>query len=473
MTASSPSKVPNSPTRTMTPEAYERVHTAVTEAVRTIATPAEMLTAEAEYVLRTIEERNIRFVRLWFTDVLGFLKAFTITSQELEGALRDGMGFDGSSIEGFSRIQESDMIAVPDPSTFQIIPWKTEQPAARMFCDIYEPDGSPFDGDPRGVLKRQLQRAADLGYTFYVGPELEYFYFTSLADPQFLDQGGYFDETPLDVATDYRKRTVQYLESMGIPVEYVHHEVAPSQHEIDLRYTDALTMADSVMAYRLTVKEVAHEFGIYATFMPKPVAGVNGSGMHTHQSLFEGDRNAFFDAGDAYHLSPTAKAYIAGALRYAPEITLVTNQWVNSYKRLVPGLRGAGLRVLGPAQPFRAGACSPVQAGQGGGDADRVPLARPGVQPVPGVRGHAGGRAGGHLRGAGAAPGGLQQHLRDDRGRAGGGRDRLSSRGSARRDHAGGAVRGPPGGARGPRPRVPDPEQAGGVGQLQVLREPV
>ena len=204
------------------------------------------------------------------------------------------------------------MIAVPDPSTFQIIPWKTEQPAARMFCDIYEPDGSPFDGDPRGVLKRQLQRAADLGYTFYVGPELEYFYFTSLADPQFLDQGGYFDETPLDVATDYRKRTVQYLESMGIPVEYVHHEVAPSQHEIDLRYTDALTMADSVMAYRLTVKEVAHEFGIYATFMPKPVAGVNGSGMHTHQSLFEGDRNAFFDAGDAYHLSPTAKAYIAG-----------------------------------------------------------------------------------------------------------------------------------------------------------------
>ena len=266
-----------------------------------------MLTAEAEYVLRTIEERNIRFVRLWFTDVLGFLKAFTITSQELEGAFRDGMGFDGSSIEGFSRIQESDMIAVPDPSTFQIIPWKTEQPAARMFCDIYEPDGTPFDGDPRGVLKRQLDRAADLGFTFYVGPELEYFYFRSLEDPAFLDQGGYFDETPLDVATDYRKRTVQYLESMGIPVEYVHHEVAPSQHEIDLRYTDALTMADNVMAYRLTVKEVAHEFGIYATFMPKPVAGVNGSGMHTHQSLFEGDRNAFFDAADEYHLSLTAK----------------------------------------------------------------------------------------------------------------------------------------------------------------------
>jgi glutamine synthetase len=295
------------------------------------------LTAEAEYVLRTVEERGIRFIRLWFTDVLGFLKSFTITSQELEGAFAEGMGFDGSSIEGFSRIQESDMVAMPDAATFQVIPWPSEATVARIFCDIYNPDGTPFDGDPRGVLKRQLARAADLGYTFYVGPELEYFYFKAVDDPTFLDQGGYFDETPLDVATDYRKRTVQYLEAMGIPVEYVHHEVAPSQHEIDLRYTDALTMADNVMAYRLTVKEVAQEFGIYATFMPKPVAGVNGSGMHTHQSLFEGDRNAFFEAGDEYHLSKTAKAYIAGLLKYAPEITLVTNQWVNSYKRLVPG----------------------------------------------------------------------------------------------------------------------------------------
>jgi glutamine synthetase len=295
------------------------------------------LSAEAEYVLRTVEERGIRFVRLWFTDVLGFLKSFTITSQELEGALLEGMGFDGSSVDGYSRIQESDMVALPDPSTFQAIPWQTEHTVGRMFCDILEPDGTPFAGDPRGVLKRQLARAADLGFTFYVGPELEYFYFRSVEDPSFLDQGGYFDETPLDVATDYRKRTVQYLEAMGIPVEYVHHEVAPSQHEIDLRYTDALTMADQVMTYRLTVKEVAQEFGIYATFMPKPVAGVNGSGMHTHQSLFEGDRNAFFDATDEYHLSKTAKGYIAGLLRHAPEITLVTNQWVNSYKRLVPG----------------------------------------------------------------------------------------------------------------------------------------
>ena len=293
--------------------------------------------AEAEYVLRAVEERGIRFVRLWFTDVLGFLKSFTITSQELEGAFAEGMGFDGSSIEGFSRIQESDMVAHPDPSTFQLIPWRAEAQVARMFCDIQNPDGSAFDGDPRGVLKRQLQRAADLGFTFYVGPELEYFYFRSVDDPSFLDQGGYFDETPLDVATDWRKRTVAYLEAMGIPVEYVHHEVAPSQHEIDLRYTDALTMADNVMTYRLTVKEVAQEFGIYATFMPKPVMGVNGSGMHTHQSLFAGDRNAFFEEGDEYYLSKVGKHYIAGLLAHAPELTLLTNQWVNSYKRLVPG----------------------------------------------------------------------------------------------------------------------------------------
>jgi glutamine synthetase len=295
------------------------------------------LSDEAEYVLRTVEERGIKFIRLWFTDVLGFLKSFTITPQELEGAFLEGMGFDGSSIEGYSRIQESDMVARPDPSTFQIIPWRSEAQVARMFCNVFDPDGTAFDADPRFVLKRQLDRAAALGFTFYVGPELEYFYFRNAEGTEFLDRGGYFDLTPLDVATDYRKRTVTYLESMGIPVEYVHHEVAPSQHEIDLRYADALTMADNVMTYRLTVKEAAQEFGVYATFMPKPVAGVNGSGMHTHQSLFEGDRNAFFDATDEHHLSKTGRAYIAGILRHAREITLVTNQWVNSYKRLVPG----------------------------------------------------------------------------------------------------------------------------------------
>jgi glutamine synthetase len=295
------------------------------------------LSKDAEFVLRTVEERGIRFIRLWFTDVLGTLKSFAITPQELEGAFAEGMGFDGSAIEGFSRIQESDMVAFPDPSTFQIIPWKSEAQVARMFCDIHDPDGTPFDGDPRHVLKRQLAKAAELGFTFYTGPELEYFYFRNSEGTEFLDRGSYFDLTPLDVATDYRKRTVFYLESMGIPVEYVHHEVAPSQHEIDQRYTDALSMADNVMTYRLTVKEAAQEFGVYATFMPKPVAGVNGSGMHTHQSLFEGDRNAFFDATDEHHLSKTGKSYIAGILRHAREITLVTNQWVNSYKRLVPG----------------------------------------------------------------------------------------------------------------------------------------
>src|SRR5919201_1486800 len=293
--------------------------------------------AEAEYVLRTVEERGIRFVRLWFADVLGFLKSFTITSQELEGAFSEGMGFDGSSIEGFSRIQESDMIAIPDPGTFQLIPWKTEEPSARMFCDVFNPDGRAFDGDPRAVLKRQLARAADLGFTFYVGPELEYFYFRNSEGTEFLDRGSYFDLTPLDVATDYRKRTVEYLESMGIPVEYVHHEVAPSQHEIDLRYADALTMADSVMTFRSIVKEVAQEEGVYATFMPKPVAGVDGSGMHTHMSLYEDERNVFYDPDDEAKLSKVGRAFVAGLLRHAREICAVTNQWVNSYKRLVPG----------------------------------------------------------------------------------------------------------------------------------------
>ncbi|HYT79670.1 MAG TPA: glutamine synthetase family protein, partial [Actinomycetota bacterium] len=246
------------------------------------------LSNEAEFVLRTVEERGIKFIRLWFTDVLGFLKSITITAQELEPVLTEGEGFDGSAIEGFARIQEADMVAMPDPSTFQIIPWSSESQVARMFCDIYDPDGTPFEGDPRQVLKRQLARASDMGFAFHIGPELEYFYFKAADGTEFLDQGSYFDLTPLDVATDLRKRTVEYLEAVGIPVESSHHEVAPSQHEIDLRYSDALSMADNIMTYRLTVKEAAHEYGVYATFMPKPVAGVDGSGMHTHQSLFEG-----------------------------------------------------------------------------------------------------------------------------------------------------------------------------------------
>ena len=296
--------------------------------------------AEAqEYVLKTAKEQNVKFIRLWFTDILGFLKSFAITVEELEGALQEGMGFDGSSIEGFARIDESDMIALPDPDTFRMLPWRPREQhgVARMYCDILMPGGEPFEGDPRYVLKRNLKRAADKGYTFYVGPELEYFYFRDSQGTEPLDQGGYFDMTARDAATDLRRETVLALEEMGIGVEYSHHEVAPSQHEIDVRYTDALTMADNVMTYRLVVKEVALKYEVYATFMPKPVLGINGNGMHTHQSLFTGDRNAFFDKDDEYHLSKLGKCYIAGLLKHAPEITAVTNQWINSYKRLVPG----------------------------------------------------------------------------------------------------------------------------------------
>ena len=289
-------------------------------------------------VMKLVKEHNVRFIRLWFTDVLGFLKGFAITVNELEGALDEGMGFDGSSIEGFARIEESDMIARPDPSTFSIIPWRPKEDAvARMFCDIYTPEGKPFEGDPRFILKRNLARAKKMGFTYNVGPELEYFYFSNSKTPDVLDKGGYFDLSPLDVAQDLRRNTIFALEEMGIQVEYSHHEVAASQHDIDLRYTDALTMADNVMTYRLIVKEIARQQGVYASFMPKPIFGINGSGMHVHQSLFKGERNAFFEAKEKYHLSRVGKSFTAGLLRHAPEITSITSQWVNSYKRLVPG----------------------------------------------------------------------------------------------------------------------------------------
>ncbi len=289
-------------------------------------------------VTKLIKEHKIRYVRLWFTDVLGFLKGFTITIDELPRALEDGMGFDGSSIEGFARIEESDMIAKPDPSTFAILPWESkEQPVARMICDIYKPDGKPFEADPRFVLKKNLEKAAKLGFTYNVGPELEYFYFNNPNNTIILDKGGYFDLTPLDVAQNVRNETVSALEDLGIIVEYSHHEVASSQHEIDLRYNDALTMADNVMTYRLVVKEIAQSKGLHATFMPKPVFGINGSGMHVHQSLFKGKKNAFFDAKGTYHLSEIGKSYTAGLLKHSQEICSITSQWVNSYKRLVPG----------------------------------------------------------------------------------------------------------------------------------------
>ena len=297
-----------------------------------------MVAETTEYVLATAREADVKFIRLWFTDILGSLKSFAITVGELETALEQGMGFDGSSIEGFARVDESDMVARPDPSTFVVLPWRPQQHrVARMFCDVHLPDGSPFVADPRYVLRRQLERAAAAGFTFYVGPELEYFYFKAPDNPEPLDAGGYFDLTPLDAASDLRRETVLTLEEMGIAVEYSHHEVAPSQHEIDLRYTDALTMADAAMTYRLVVKEIALKHGVHASFMPKPLTTENGSGMHLHQSLFRGDENAFFEQDAPAHLSQLARQYIAGLLRHAPEFTLVTNQWVNSYKRLQPG----------------------------------------------------------------------------------------------------------------------------------------
>ena len=294
--------------------------------------------AQIAYVLRTVEERDIRFIRLWFTDVLGFLKAFAITPAELADAFERGMGFDGSAIEGFARVTESDMVAVPDPTTFQILPGaRGGGPLeARMFCDIAAPDGTPFPGDPRLVLRRNLERAREMGFTFYVHPEMEFFLFRTPYAPEPLDQGSYFDMT-MDYAQDFRREAIQTLERMGISVEYSHHEVAPSQHEIDLRFADALTMADNVMTYRLVVKEVAQERGAHATFMPKPIAGQWGSGMHTHVSLFEGDRNAFFDPKDPARLSKVGRGFVAGLLRHAREITGVLNQWGNSYKRLIPG----------------------------------------------------------------------------------------------------------------------------------------
>jgi glutamine synthetase len=300
------------------------------------------------YVLRTVEERDVRFVRLWFTDVLGFLKSFAIPSEELENAFEEGVGFDGSAIEGFARVQEADMIAHPDPTTFQILPWRPEsQGVARMFCDIASPDGSPFEGDPRWVLRRQVQRAQEMGFTFYANAEVEFFLFSSADDPQPLDRGSYFDLTPQDVGSEFRRHTIHYLEQMGISVHSSHHEVAPSQHEIDLRFADGLTMADNIMTFRLAVKEVAQEHGAHATFMPKPMQGEWGSGMHTHMSLFEGDRNAFFDAADEHHLSKIGKAFTAGILAHAREMTAVTNQWVNSYKRLVPGYEAPVFVVWG------------------------------------------------------------------------------------------------------------------------------
>jgi len=301
----------------------------------------ELQDQQRDYIMRAVEDRGVRLVRLWFTDILGNLKSFAISPAELENALDDGMTFDGSSIDGFSRIQEADVLANPDANTFELLPWgDPKTPEARIFCDINNLDGTPFSGDSRQVLKRHVQAAHAEGLNFYVAPDIEFFYFESPqpgSRPQPLDEASYFDLTTNDVTGTLRKQTIRTLEAMGIPVEYSFHEDAPSQQEIDLRHTDAVTMADSVMTFRLVVREIAASHGVHATFMPKPLEGVQGSGMHTHMSLFRGDRNEFYDEADDYNLSSTAKSFMAGLIRHAAEITAITNQTVNSYKRLVPG----------------------------------------------------------------------------------------------------------------------------------------
>ncbi len=297
---------------------------------------------QEDFVLRALEERDVRFVRLWFTDVLGFLKSVAVAPAELEGAFEEGIGFDGSAIEGFARVYESDMLLIPDPSTFQILPWRTEGPAtARMFCDIQMPDGAPSYADPRYVLKRTLGKASDLGFTFYTHPEIEFYLFKDTpqagVDPLPVDRSGFFDHTAQSHGSDFRREAITMLESMGISVEFSHHEGGPGQQEIDLRYADALSTADNIMTFRTVIREVALNQGIWASFMPKPFTTHPGSGMHTHVSLFEGDQNAFYEAGAEYQLSQTGRRFIAGVLRHAPEISVVTNQWVNSYKRMMFG----------------------------------------------------------------------------------------------------------------------------------------
>jgi glutamine synthetase len=326
-----------------------------TQATRTTRTPRSTMVkskdratstpAARRAVLKRIRDENVEHVLFWFTDLEGHLKSFAITPAEMEEALNDGMGFDGSSITGFNAIEESDMVAIPDPATFQLMPRPVDEHGepigsnvARLICDVVTPDGEPYEGDPRYILRRALARMNEAGFdAFNVGPELEYFVFEDDQGTQTIDEGGYFAMTAVDAATEMRNDTIAALESVGIPIEYHHHEVGPSQHEIDMRYADALAMADHTMTYRLIVKEVAAWHGYYATFMPKPLFGENGSGMHTHMSLFKGNRNQFFDRRDDYHLSDNAKSFIAGLLVHAREMSAVLAQWVNSYKRLVPG----------------------------------------------------------------------------------------------------------------------------------------
>ena len=391
---------------------------------------------QQEYVLRTVEERGIRLVWLWFTDVLGFLKSFAVTSEELEAAFDEGIGFDGSAIEGFARVQESDMLARPDAGTFQITPTaadNAEGGVARMFCDIHSPDGRPFWGDPRFVLRRNLDKASERGFTFYVHPEMEFFVFKNAESASPIDAGGYFDLTPADATQELRRDTIAVLERLGIPVEFSHHEVSPSQHEIDLRHADALTMADSVITFRNVVKQIAAERGMYATFMPKPTTDLSGSGMHTHMSLFEGDQNAFYDSAEEYHLSKVAKAFIAGLLVHCSrdhsrnqsmgELVQATD-----HRARLPGAGGPRLCVLGPSQPFRVDKGSHVQAAEGPVHPHRAPFSRSGMQPISRLLADARRRPQGHRRGVRATRRSHRQHPRDERHRTSRPRDPPTAR---------------------------------------------
>ena len=417
-----------------------------------------------------VQERGIRFIRLWFTDILGQLKSFSINAAELDDAFEGGMGFDGSSITGFNAIEESDMIAMPDPTTFNVLPWRPEEDGggvARMFADVLTPEREPYEGDPRHVLRRAVERANGMGFdNFYVGPELEYFLFRDSKSTEVLDEGGYFDLTTLDAGSDVRRDTVLALEKLGIDVEYSHHEVGPSQHEIDMRYSDALKMADDCMTYRITVKEIALKYGWHATFMPKPLFGENGSGMHTHQSLFKDGRNAFYDENDKYFLSETGKAFIAGQLRHAREICSIFAQWVNSYKRLVPGYeapvyvawsrrnRSALVRV--PALPPR----------QGAGHADGAALPRSRLQPVPDLRVTADGGARGRRARLRAARADGEEPLPPEPGRAAPPGHRAAPRDARRGDRTHLGVRARPPNARRAHLQSLRGDQAPGVGGL-------
>ena len=416
-----------------------------------------------------MEEHGIRFVRLWFTDILGQLKSFSISSQQLDDAFAGGMGFDGSSITGFNAIEESDMIAMPDPTTFNVLPWRPDDGAgvARMFADVKTPEGRPYEGDPRHVLRRAEERAKAMGFdVFNVGPELEYYLFRDNRSTEVLDEGGYFDLTTLDAGSDVRRDTVLALERLGIEVEYSHHEVGPSQHEIDMRYAGALKMADDCMTYRITVKEYALKYGWHATFMPKPLFGQNGSGMHTHQSLFKDGRNAFYDADDKYFLSDTGKAFIAGQLRHAREICSIFAQWVNSYKRLVPGYE-APVYVAWSRRNRSALVRVPLYH-PGKENATRMELRAPdpACNPVPHVRGAAAGRPGGHRARLRAARADGEEPLPPLPGRAPAARHRAAAGDAGRGDRGHRRVR-----ARAPHARRAHlqplrGDQAPGVGGL-------